>query len=135
MNTMIEIYGYSFNVPAIAISLFFAVLVYGLFSSHHRKELDWKDMLTRDGNKVSTTKLLQLIGGVVATWVIIKLTLTKELTAELFVIYLMYVASIDGYSKFILAKYGVSGSDDSKVPYKKSEADTDIRPAGSAKAE
>lgn len=133
MNTMIELFGYTFNVPAIAISLFFIVLVYGLFSSSRKKELDWKDMLTRDGNKVSTTKLLQLMGGVVGTWVIIKLTLNKELTAELFVIYLTYVASIDGYSKWILARYGATGSDDTKVPYKKLEADSG--PTGSAKAE
>lgn len=133
MNNMIELYGYTLNVPAIAISLFFIVLVYGLFSSSKKKELDWKDMLTRDGNKVSTTKLLQLMGGVVGTWVIIKLTLNKELTTELFGIYLMYVASVDGYAKYILAKYGAAGSDDSKVPYKKIEADE--KPAGSAKAE
>jgi Ca2+/Na+ antiporter len=133
MNNMIEIYGYTINIPAVAISLFFVVLVWGLFSSHKKKELDWRDMLTRDGNKVSTTKLLQLIGGVVATWVIVKLTLTQQLSAELFVIYLAYVASIDGFSKWILAKYGAAGSDDTKVPYKKSEADTG--PTGSAKAE
>lgn len=133
MNPVIELFGYSVNIPAVTIMLFFVVLVYGLFSSHRKKELDWRDMLTRDGSKVSTTKLLQLIGGVVATWVIIKLTLTKELTTELFMIYLTYVASIDGYSKWIMAKYGAAGSDDSNVPFKKIEADE--KPAGSAKAE
>lgn len=89
----------------------------------------WTDMITRDGTKVSTTKLLQLVGGVVATWVIIQLTIQEKITWDLFAIYLAYVASIDGYSKFILARYGVTGSDDSKAPYVRRSSDGAAAPA------
>lgn len=113
--TVIELFGYTFNTYAIAIFTFFAIFGIALFRAQRDNRLDWVDMLTRDGSKVSTTKLLQLIGGIVATWVIVKLTLTKELTMDMFVTYLMYVAGSDGYAKYIMAKYGQAGSDDSHV--------------------
>ena len=118
---MIEIFGYQINAYAVSILIFIGALVIAIFRGQKNNTLQWSDMITRDGTKVSTTKLLQLLGGVVGTWVIIKLTLTKELSTEIFAIYLTYVASIDGYSKFIMAKYGASGSDDSAVPFKKAE--------------
>jgi len=121
MNSMIEIFGYQINAYAVSILIFIGALVIAIFRGQKNNTLQWSDMITRDGTKVSTTKLLQLLGGVVGTWVIIKLTLTKELSTEIFAIYLTYVASIDGYSKFIMAKYGASGSDDSAVPFKKAE--------------
>ena len=85
-------------------------------------------MITRDGTKVSTTKILQLVGGVVGTFIIIKVTLQGTLTWDLFAIYLSYVASIDGFSKLIMAKYGAAGSDDSAVPFKKAEPPAEPAP-------
>ena len=90
------------NTPIVVALGILLVLIY---KAHKSKRLDWCDMITRDGSKVSTTKVLQLIGGAVATWVIIKLTYLDKLTWDLFAIYLAYVASIDGFSKLILAKY------------------------------
>lgn len=113
--TMIELFGYNINTYAVAIFTFFLIFGVALFRAQRAQRLDWVDMLTRDGSKVSTTKLLQLIGGFVATWVIVKLTLTKELNMDMFVTYLMYIAGSDGYAKYIMAKYGQAGSDDSHV--------------------
>lgn len=126
---MIELFGYHINLFAVSIFTFFAIFGIALFRAQRANKLDWTDMLTRDGSKVSTTKLLQLIGGFVATWVIVKLTLTKDLNMDMFVTYLMYIAGSDGYAKYIMAKYGQAASDDSHVspPIEK--------PAGSAKAE
>lgn len=113
------------NFYAISILVVVILFLYALWREQRSKRLDWLDMLTRDGTKVSTTKILQLIGGVVGTWIIIQVTLQHKLTWDLFAIYLTYVASIDGYSKFIMAKYGASGSDDSKVPFKKNNDEAD----------
>ncbi len=122
--SQVNIFGFDVNVYACALLIFFAIFLIALWRAQRAKRLDWLDMLTRDGTKVSTTKVLQLIGGVVGTWVIVQVTLRGELTWDLFAIYLAYVASIDGFSKFIMARYGAEGSDDSKVPYKRRERDT-----------
>jgi hypothetical protein len=116
---MISIFGASINIYAAVLILFFAIFLIALWRAQKAKKLDWLDMLTRDGTKVSTTKVLQLVGGVVATWIITKVTIQGELTWDLFAIYLAYVASIDGFSKLIMAKYGAEGSDDSKIPYRR----------------
>lgn len=63
-------------------------------------------MFTKDGRSVSLTKVLQFVGGVTATWIMIKLTITGGLTESLFGLYLAYVGAIEGYSKFVAAKYG-----------------------------
>lgn len=129
---MIMINNFVINFYAISILIVVILFLFAVWREHRSKRLDWLDMLTRDGTKVSTTKILQLVGGVVATWIIIQVTLQDKLTWDLFTIYLTYVASIDGYSKFIMAKYGASGSDDSSVPFKRNqEAGTD--PVGSDK--
>jgi uncharacterized membrane protein len=69
------------------------------------QKLDFTDMITKDGRAVSLTKVLQLIGGVTGTWIMIKLTLTGGLTEALFGLYLTYVGAIEGYSKYVSAKY------------------------------
>lgn len=115
--TMLTFFGYTFNLYAVAISVFFAAFVIGLWRAQRAEHLNWLDMITRDGTKVSTTKILQLLGGVVATWIVIKMTLQEKLTWDIFAIYLGYVASIDGYSKLLMAKYGAARSDDSNVPF------------------
>lgn len=92
--------------------LLLAVFFSGLFfSAHYSGKLDWTDLITSKGtSKVSLTKLLQFIGGIVATWVILYQTMDSNLSTELFCVYLLYVASIEGYSKFMAAKYGVGDS-------------------------
>ena len=126
--TMMNIFGYTFNLYAVAISVFFLAFVIGLWRAQKAQHLNWLDMLTRDGTKVSTTKVLQLLGGVVATWIVIKMTLQEKLTWDMFAIYLGYVASIDGYSKLIMAKYGAARSDDSSVAFEPGPVDTIRKP-------
>jgi hypothetical protein len=62
-------------------------------------------MITKNGKSVSLTKILQLIGGITATWVIIKLTLTNGLSESIFGLYLAYVGAVEGYSKYLAARY------------------------------
>lgn len=117
--SMIDLFGMQVNAYALTIILMLFVFLFLLFKAQRARRLDWMDMITRDGTKVSTTKILQLIGGVVGTWIIIKVTIQGVLTWDLFAIYLGYVASVDGFSKLIMAKYGAAGSDDSSVPYRR----------------
>ena len=68
-------------------------------------KLDMTDMLTKNGNSVSLTKVLQLVGGITATWVIMHLTMNSTLTESIFGLYLVYIGGVEGYSKFVAAKY------------------------------
>ena len=71
-------------------------------------QLNWVDMLKKPhSTQISLTKLIQLVGGVVATWIMVKLTINDKITWDLMAIYLAYVASVEGFSKFVTAKYGV----------------------------
>jgi hypothetical protein len=119
-SPFITVFGMTFNIYAVILVVLGLVFVLALWNAQKYKGLDWTDMITRDGTKVSTTKILQLVGGVVGTWIIIQVTLGGSLTWDLFAIYLAYVASIDGFSKFVMARYGAEGSDDSRVPYRRS---------------
>lgn len=117
--SMVTFFGVTFNIYAALLGAFLIFLLVAILIAQRRKRLDWLDLLTRDGTKVSTTKILQLLGGIVATWIIVKTTITGNLTWDLFAIYLGYVASVDGFSKLVMAKYGAAGSDDSAVPYRR----------------
>lgn len=94
------------------------ILFYGLWKLGNSAEssFSWEDLICNTdivtGKKTaSVTKILQLTGGVAGTFVVIKLTLTNSLTWDIFVAYLGYVASIDGFSKYLLARYGVQSKD------------------------
>jgi hypothetical protein len=69
-------------------------------------ELRW--LISHDGVKLSTTKCLQVLGGVVASAVLVSMAYKGTLTAEFFAIYLAYTAAIDAYTKFMMAKIGAS---------------------------
>lgn len=102
---IVNVFGFEINLMAVA----FASLILGLLVLFWRiqrsNRLDFADMLTKDGEAVSLTKVLQLVGGLTATWIMIKLTLSGGLTETLLGIYLAYVGGIEGYSKFVSAKY------------------------------
>ena len=104
-SPFVSIEGFSFNVYGISLIAMFLVFIILLWRAHMQGTLDWKDMITQDGKKVSTTKILQLVGGVVGTWIVVQITMQGKLTWDLFAIYLGYAASIDSFSKLIMAKY------------------------------
>lgn len=96
---------------ASAIALWVIVVIfYRLVKQTHDSEaIDWTGLVTAKGTSiVSLTKVIQLVGSVVGSWVIIKVTLQEKITWDLFSIYLAYTASVEGYSKFLSAKYGGS---------------------------
>ena len=105
----LQLSGYGLVVVFLLLFLF-----YGLWKLGKSKDssFDWEDLICNTdivtGKKTaSVTKILQLTGGVTGTFVVVKLTLTNSLTWDIFITYLGYVASIDGFSKYLLARYGV----------------------------
>lgn len=86
--------------------VFVFVFVVAVCRAQKANRFDWMDMITADGTKVSATKMLQLVGGVVSTWIVVKLTLQGTFDWDKFAIYLSYVVSIDGFSTFITVEYG-----------------------------
>lgn len=103
---VVDFFGYGLNIPALAILALLAGMLFMFYRIQRSQKLDFADMITKDGRSVSLTKILQLIGGMTSTWIMIKLTLTGGLTEPLFGLYLMYVAGVEGYSKYVSAKYG-----------------------------
>jgi hypothetical protein len=106
-SSTVYLFGHAFNVYAMLIGLMFAMFLFMIYKAHKADKLDWTDMIANNGT-VSTTKVLQLIGGFTGTFVVVKLAMAAALNWDMFSIYLAYVASIDGYSKFIGAKYGLT---------------------------
>lgn len=102
---LINLWGYQFNLMTIlifGIILGVLVLFYRIQAS---EKLDFADMFTKDGRKVSATKVLQFLAGIASTWFIVKTGLQGTLSTEMFGIYLAYMGGIEGYSKFLGAKY------------------------------
>ena len=103
---ILSIYGYEINLMAVSILILLLGVLFLFWRIQRSEKLDFADMITKNGKSVSLTKVLQLVGGLTATWIIIKLTLTGGLSESLFGIYLTYVGGVEAYSKFVSAKYG-----------------------------
>lgn len=96
---------------AVVISLLAISFIFMMWRATIKGHLDWKDMITSKGsNKVSLTKVLQLVGGVTGTWMMVYLTIKGSVSSDFFFTYLAYVGAIEGWSKFVAAKYGGSSS-------------------------
>jgi len=110
----VTIFGHTVNVFASMLIIMFIALMYGLYKAQRDKDnpFDWIDMFTginqsTGKREASSTKIMQLVGGVTGTFVVIKQALVGTLNWDVFAIYLSYVASVDGFTRFMLAKYGV----------------------------
>jgi hypothetical protein len=102
---LITAFGYQFNLMTILILGIIIGILVMFYRIQTSARLDFADMFTKDGRKVSSTKVLQFVAGIASTWVIVKTGLAGTLTSEIFSIYLIYMGSIEGFSKFIAAKY------------------------------
>lgn len=97
-----------FNLMSLTVVLMFASFIFMFWKAQAQNKLNWIDLIRKPGSDViSLTKLIQLFGGMVATWIMVKLTMDNKVTWDLFAIYLAYVGSVEGYSKFVSAKYGM----------------------------
>lgn len=104
-SMIISLWGFDVNLMSV---LMFGI-IFGLLFLFYRiqatDKLDFADMITKDGRAVSLTKVLQLVGGITATWIMVKYAASGTLNETLFGLYLAYVGGIEGYSKFVSAKY------------------------------
>lgn len=104
-SSFITVYGINVNYMAVLLGIVLLGIFFLFYRIQKSDKLDFADLITKDGSAVSLTKVLQLLGGLTATWIMIKLTITGGLTEALFGLYLTYVGAIEGYSKFVAAKY------------------------------
>lgn len=89
--------------------LIFGFLFVIFFIAQVRGKLDFMDLICRGKTPmVSLSKILQLVGGIVSTWVVIKSTILSEgrISWEIFTAYLAYVGSVEAYGKYITLKNG-----------------------------
>lgn len=87
-------------------------------SRDSKQDVSFLDLVAHNG-KLSTSKILQVVGGVTATWIVIKLTLTTGINWDIFGLYLAYVAGVDGFNKVIQAKYNSDSNTASRdLPYR-----------------
>lgn len=99
-------WGYEVNLLTTLIFSTLLGLVFLFWRIQRSGKLDFADMITKDGRAVSLTKVLQLLGGITATWIMIKLVQADKMSVEFLMAYLTYIGAVEGYSKFVSAKYG-----------------------------
>ena len=96
------------DLMSFTVIMMFLSLIVMFWRAQAKHQLNWIDLIRKPGsNVISLTKLIQLFGGMIATWIMVKLTMDNKVTWDLFAIYLAYVGSVEGYSKFVSAKYGL----------------------------
>lgn len=105
---IVTILGQQVNLLSVLIVGIILGLLVMFFRIQVSKKLDFTDIITFDGRKVSLTKVMQLLGGLAATWIVLKMAAVGTLSSELFGIYLLFIAGIEGYAKYVSAKYGYS---------------------------
>ena len=92
----------------VIVSMFLSFIVM-FWRAQAQSKLNWIDLIRKPGSSViSLTKLIQLLGAMVATWIMVKMAMSDKISWDLLATYLAYVGSVEGYSKFVSAKYGNS---------------------------
>ena len=95
------------DLMSFSIVLLFILVIMLFVIAQYSKDLNWIDMIRKPGRQeISLTKVVQLFGAIVATWIMVKLSLTDKMTWDIFAVYLTYVGGVEGFSKYITAKYG-----------------------------
>lgn len=90
-----------FSVSALVLTLI------GLFWRASKDGLSCLDLITDKGSgKISLTKVLNLVGGVVGVWTVMRMAIDRTLTTEIFGLFLLYCAGTHGFSTYLSAKYG-----------------------------
>lgn len=107
------------NIPlntgvVIGFVLVLLLLLYGLYKNNTDEKCPWEwwHLVSDRQGKGSLTRVLQLLGGITATFVIVYQTLNTTVTTELFAVYLAALGVSEGFSKWLQHRY--SGSEQSK---------------------
>lgn len=95
------------SVSSTVIFLFIVMAIITAVRWQKSQKLDFSDLITYpNNNKVSLTKFIQLLGGIVSSWVIIKMTIQGTIDWEILGLYFAYVGGVESYSKYLRSKYG-----------------------------
>lgn len=112
-GSVITIFGLTFNLWGVVIVGILLVIVWSMYRANKddKMEFEWVHLVTDVDQatgkmRASATKILQIVGGITGTFIVIKLTLQNNISFDIFGAYLAYVASIEGFSKFMVARYG-----------------------------
>lgn len=96
------------SLTSLMLILIFSFIFTVFINAQLRGRIDWLDLVCRSNTSiVSLSKVLQLVGGIVATWIVVKSTLLSngDISWELFTAYLAYVGSVEAYGKYITLRY------------------------------
>lgn len=100
MSTILDL-GLAEKTIALLVALFALLLLQA-----QRRGLSCLDLITDKGNnKMSLTKTLNLLGGVIGAWAVTKMALNKNLTWDILAVYLAYCGSTHGFSTWLSAKF------------------------------
>lgn len=102
------------------IFLFFLMVVailYGLYKRNEDKHdiWEWKQLVSELDGKASQTKLMQLIGSVTGTFIVIYQTLNDDLNGEIFIAYLAALGLSAGFSRWLNKPNNHNSRDDYDV--------------------
>jgi hypothetical protein len=80
-----------------------AAILYGLYKRENDKHdiWEWKQLVSEADGKASQTKLMQLIGSITGTFIVIFQTLKDTLNGEIFIAYLAALGLSAGFSRWI----------------------------------
>ena len=91
-------------VDAAFILLSLLTALYVLRAQRKRPEIDLIDILTGDNGRISQKKVGLAIAAYVAAWIMVRMTMAGNMTAEVFAIYLTAFAGLSLGSEFIKSK-------------------------------
>ena len=81
-------------------------LLVALFWSASKRGLSCLDLITDKGSgKMSLTKVLNLLGAISGTWVVMRMAVDKSLDPMTFAIFLGYCAGTHAFSTWLSARY------------------------------
>ena len=83
--------------------VFVTILVAHNTGNHKFSAFDY--LMDPATGKASITKTLQIIAGLSATWIVIRMAIQNTLTVELFTVYLGALGVSEAWSKWVGAKY------------------------------
>lgn len=103
----------------IIIVLFLIILlftIYGLYQKNHDVHdiWEWKQLVSEADGKASQTKLMQLIGSITGTFIVIYQTLKNDLSGEIFIAYLAALGLSAGFSRWLNKQPNSRYSDDNR---------------------
>lgn len=92
-------------IPNVGLLFTLALII---FIAHRAKDVNFNAfdyLIDPSTGKASITKTLQIVAGVTATWIVIRLAIHDKLSVEMFVVYLCALGVSEAWSKFVGAKY------------------------------